>query len=198
LLFGFAALLASAGAAEKKTVVCFGDSLTAGLGVDPGEAWPAQLQRKFDEKAPGWRVVNAGLSGETTAGGLRRLEWILRQPADIFIVALGGNDGLRGIPTELSRSNLQAMIERIRSKYPHVIIVLAGMQMPSNFGPDYTRQFAAMFPELAQKNHATLIPFLLEGVGGVPGLNQSDGIHPTPAGHCLVAETVWKVIKDLL
>jgi acyl-CoA thioesterase-1 len=198
LLLGFAALLASAGAAEMKTIVCFGDSLTAGLGVDPGEAWPAQLQRKFDEKAPGWRVVNAGLSGETTAGGLRRLEWILRQPADIFIVALGGNDGLRGIPTELSRSNLQAMIERIRSKYPHVMIVLAGMQMPSNFGPDYTRQFAAMFPELAQKNHATLIPFLLEGVGGVPGLNQPDGIHPTAEGHKIVAETVWRTLQGLL
>ncbi len=123
-----------------------------------------------------------GLSGETTAGGLRRLDWVLRQPVDIFMLELGGNDGLRGIPVETSRSNLQAMIERIRSRFPNAIVVLAGMQIPANLGPDYTRQFAAMYPELAEKNHTLLIPFLLEGVGGVPSLNQADGIHPTAEG----------------
>ncbi|HKB56774.1 MAG TPA: arylesterase [Lacunisphaera sp.] len=180
-------------------MIFFGDSLTAGYGLESAdEAFPALIQRKLDAAGRSWRVVNAGLSGETTAGGLRRLDWILRQPVDIFVLELGGNDGLRGILLETSRSNLQAMIDRIRAKDPHVVIVLAGMQIPTNLGPDYTSQFAAMYPELARKNHTALIPFLLEGVGGVPSLNQADGIHPTAAGHCLVAETVWRVIKELL
>jgi acyl-CoA thioesterase-1 len=129
---------------------------------------------------------------------LRRLDWVLRQPVDIFVLELGGNDGLRGIASENSRSNLEAMITRIRAKYPHVAIVLAGMQLPTNLGPDYTRQFAAMFPELAEKHHTALIPFLLEGVGGVPGLNQADGIHPTAEGHKLLADTVWRTLQKLL
>jgi len=185
-------------AAETKTLLFFGDSLTAGYGLDPAEAYPALIQQKLAAGGQSWRVVNAGLSGETTAGGLRRLDWILRQPVDIFVIELGGNDGLRGIDPETSRSNLEAMIKRIRERYPSVKIVLAGMQMPPNMGPAYSRPFAALYPELAQKNQLTLIPFLLEGVGGVPGLNLPDGIHPTAEGHKIVAETVWRALQPLL
>ena len=191
-------LVTGLGAAETKAIVFFGDSLTAGYGLDPDDAFPALIQKKIDEAGQPWRVVNAGLSGETTAGGLRRLDWILRQQVDIFVLELGGNDGLRGIPLETSRANLQAMIERIRARYPHVAIVLAGMQLPPNMGPEYTRQFAAMYPELAQANHIALIPFLLDGVGGISSLNQADGIHPTAEGHKIVAATVWRVLQPLL
>lgn len=191
-------LVVGLGAAEPKTLLFFGDSLTAGYGVDPDEAYPAVIQRKLAENGRAWRVVNAGLSGETTAGGLRRLDWILRQPVDIIVIELGGNDGLRGIPPETSRSNLEAMIKRIQERAPRAQVVLAGMQMPTNMGPDYTRKFAAMYPELAEKLKVTLIPFLLEGVGGVPRLNLPDGIHPTPEGHKVVAETVWRVVEPLL
>ncbi len=185
-------------AAEPRTILFFGDSITAGSGLDPDEAFPALIQKKLDEAGRPWRVVNAGLSGETTAGGLRRLDWVLRQPVDIFVIELGGNDGLRGIPPETSRSNLQTMIERIRARHPRVTIVLAGMRMPTNMGPDYTRRFAAIYPELAEKNGLSLIPFLLEGVGGVASLNQADGIHPTAAGHQIVADTVWHTLQPLL
>ena len=191
-------LVTGLGAAETKTLLFFGDSLTAGYGLDPDEAFPALIQHKLDASGLAWRVVNAGLSGETTAGGLRRLDWILRQPVDIFVIELGGNDGLRGIDPQTSRSNLEAMIKRIRGRNPSVKIVLAGMQMPANMGPEYTRQFAAMYPELAQINQVTLIPFLLEGVGGVPDLNLPDGIHPTAEGHKIVAETVWRALQPLL
>jgi acyl-CoA thioesterase-1 len=191
-------LVAGLGAAETKTLLFFGDSLTAGYGLDPDEAYPALIQRKLDESGRTWRVVNAGLSGETTAGGLRRLDWILRQPVDIFVIELGGNDGLRGISPEISRSNLEAMIKRIRERAPQTKIVLAGIQMPTNMGPDYTRQFAAMYPEIAEKSKVTLIPFLLEGVGGIARLNLPDGIHPTAEGHKIVAETVWRVLEPLL
>lgn len=193
-----ACFVVSSGAAETRTVVFFGDSLTAGSGLDPDEAYPALIQKKIEAAGLPWRVVNAGLSGETTAGGLRRLDWILRQPMDIFVIELGANDGLRGIPPATSRTNLQTMIDRIRARYPHVIVVLAGMQLPTNMGPEHTRQFAAMYPELARTNHATLIPFLLDRVGGVTSLNQADGMHPTAEGHQIVAETVWQVLKPLL
>lgn len=197
----FLGLLAPAVAAETKTLLFFGDSLTAGYGLDPDEAFPALIQKKLDAQSgngPRWRVVNAGLSGETTAGGLRRLDWILRQPVDVFVIELGGNDGLRGISPETSRSNLQTMIDRIRTKYPHVVIVLAGMQLPTNFGEEHTRSFAEIYPELAKKNDLPLIPFLLEGVGGVASLNLPDGIHPTAEGHQIVAETVWSILSPLL
>ena len=185
-------------AADSKTLIFFGDSLTAGYGLDPEEAFPALIQRKLTDSGRAWRVVNAGLSGETTAGGLRRVDWILKQPVDIFVIELGGNDGLRGISPEASRANLEAIVKRIRERAPHVKVVLAGMQMPTNMGPDYTRQFAAMYPELAEKLKLTLIPFLLEGVGGIPRLNLSDGIHPTAEGHKIVAETVWRTVEPLL
>ena len=191
-------LVTGLGATEPKTLLFFGDSLTAGYGLDPDEAFPALIQQKLDASGLAWRVVNAGLSGETTAGGLRRLDWILRQPVDIFVIELGGNDGLRGIDPETSRSNLESMIRRIRERYPAIKIVLSGMQMPTNMGPAYTSQFAAMYPALAQRTAVTLIPFLLEGVGGVPELNLPDGIHPTAEGHKIVAETVWQHLQPLL
>lgn len=195
-----ACVIAGAGltAAETKTVIFFGDSLTAGYGLDPDEAFPALIQKKIDAAGMPARVVNAGLSGETTAGGLRRLNWILRQKVDVFVIELGANDGLRGIAPDVTRNNLQAMIDQVRAKYPHVVIVLAGMQLPTNLGPDYTRKFAAIFPELATSNHLTLIPFLLAGVGGVESLNQGDGMHPTAQGDQIVADTVWKTLEPLL
>lgn len=197
LLLG--AVATNAAAPATKTLLFFGDSLTAGYGLaDPAEAYPALIQQKIDAAGLAWKVVNAGLSGETTAGGLRRLDWILRQPVDVFVIELGGNDGLRGLAPDVTRANLQAMIERIRAKNPRVTIVLAGMQIPTNMGPDYAQAFARIYPSLAESTHAVLIPFLLENVGGIPELNQPDGIHPTAAGHRVVAETVWKVIKPLL
>ncbi|AOS45027.1 Esterase TesA precursor [Lacunisphaera limnophila] len=186
------------GAAETKTLVFFGDSLTAGYGVDPDEAYPALVQKKLDEAGRPWRVVNAGLSGETSAGGLRRLDWILRQPVHCFVIELGGNDGLRGIAPATTRANLETMIQRVRQRYPDATVVLAGMQMPTNMGPEYTAQFAAIYPDAARTGGAVLIPFLLEGVGGVPSLNLPDGIHPTPEGHRIVAETVWRTLHPLL
>ena len=198
LLLGFVLLATALGAAEGKTIVFFGDSLTAGYGLDPGEAFPALIQKKIDVAGLHAQVVNAGLSGETTAGGLRRLNWILRQKLDIFVIELGANDGLRGIPPESSRSNLQAIIDRVREKYPQAVIVLAGMKLPTNLGPEHTARFAAIYPELAKANHVALIPFLLADVGGIPALNQADGIHPTPEGHQIVANNVWAVLKPLL
>lgn len=191
-------LVVGLGAAEPKTLVFFGDSLTAGYGVDPDEAYPALIQKKIDEAGKSWRVVNAGLSGETTSGGLRRLDWILRQKVDIFVIELGGNDGLRGIATEVTRSNLLRMIERLRQHSPEMVIVIAGMQMPTNMGPKYTREFAAIFPELTRDTGTVLIPFLLDHVGGVPSLNLPDGIHPTAEGHEIVAATVWRTLQPLL
>jgi acyl-CoA thioesterase-1 len=185
-------------AAENKTVVFFGDSLTAGYGLDPDEAFPALIQKKIDAAGIPARVVNAGLSGETTAGGLRRLNWILRQKVDVLVIELGANDGLRGIAPNATRANLQAMIDQVREKYPHAVIVLAGMQLPPNLGPEYTQKFAAIFPELAKSNQVTLISFLLAGVGGVPSLNQGDGMHPTAKGDRIVADNVWKILEPLL
>jgi acyl-CoA thioesterase-1 len=200
-LAGLAAPALRAGeTAETRTVVFFGDSLTAGHGLDDPEtqAFPALIGQKIAAAHLSWRVVNAGLSGETTAGGLRRAGWILRRPADIFVLELGGNDGLRGLSPAQTRDNLQAIIDRVRARFPTVKIILAGMRVPPNLGPDYTRAFAEIFPALAQKNHLPLIPFLLEGVGGRPGLNQADGIHPTAEGHALVADNVWKILRPLL
>jgi acyl-CoA thioesterase-1 len=145
-----------------------------------------------------WQVVNAGVSGETTAGGEGRIDWILKQPVDIFILELGGNDGLRGIPIEETRSNLQTIMDKVRASNPGVKIILAGMMVPPNMGPDYGKAFQQIYPELAARNQVALIPFLLEGVGGEPTLNLPDGIHPTPEGHRIVMETVWKALQPLL
>lgn len=186
------------GGNEIKTIVFFGDSLTAGYGLDPSQAFPALIQEKINARGWKFQVVNAGLSGETTAGGLRRIDWMLQRPIDVFVLELGANDGLRGLPVEEAKKNLQAIIERVRGKYPRVKLVLAGVQMPTNLGKDYATRFREMFPELASANRAALIPFLLAGVGGVPELNLPDGIHPTPAGHKIVAENVWSVLERIL
>jgi acyl-CoA thioesterase-1 len=190
----------SARAAETRTVVFLGDSLTAGYGLaDPAsEAYPAVIQRKIDAAGLPWRVVNAGVSGETSAGGLRRIDWVMRQPIDLLVLALGANDGLRGLSPEATRANLQQIIERIRTKRPQAKVVIAGMQMPPSYGADYVEGFRRIFPALAEKNSAPLVPFLLEGVAAQPDLNQADGIHPNSAGHARMAETVWHVLSPLL
>jgi acyl-CoA thioesterase-1 len=194
---------ASASSAEApagRILMFFGDSLTAGYGLtDPGtQSYPAQVQRRIDAERLPWRVVNAGLSGETSAGGLRRVDWVLGQRPDVFVLELGANDGLRGIPPEVTRANLQAIIDRVRSRNPEVSIVLAGMRMPASMGPEFEQAFAAVYPGLAAKNGLTLIPFLLEGVAGRTELNQADGIHPTAKGASLVADSVWKSIRPIL
>ncbi|MBT8210855.1 MAG: arylesterase [Eudoraea sp.] len=179
-------------------ILCFGNSLTAGMGLDLEEAFPAVLQRKIDSLSLNYTVVNAGLSGETTASGKNRLNWVLNQKTDIFILELGANDGLRGINLKETRQNLQAIIDMVRAKNPETVIILAGMQIPPNMGPDYTQAFRKIFPELAEKNEALLIPFLLKDVGGIPELNQEDGIHPTLEGHRIVAQNVWEVLGPVL
>ncbi len=198
LLLGFA--LPALPAAETRTVVFVGDSITAGYGLESpaAEAYPALIQAKIDEAGLAWRVVNAGISGDTTAGGLRRFDWILGQHVDLLVVALGGNDGLRGIDPAVTRANLQGIIDRARAKQPTIRIVLAGMQMPANMSEDFRRAYQAVFPELATRNGATLIPFLLEGVGAVPELNQPDLIHPTARGQSVIAGTVWEHLRSLL
>jgi len=190
----------SARAAATRTIVFFGDSLTAGYGLnDPSsEAYPALLQQKIEAEKPGWRAVNAGLSGETTSGGLRRVDWILRQPVDIFVLALGGNDGLRGIDPAVSRANLLQILERVRAKYPQAKLVLAGMQMPPSMGADFAKAFEQTYPDVAEKTGAVLVPFLLQGVGGQLDLNLPDRIHPNAKGHAVLADTVWKTLRPLL
>lgn len=197
---GFCVVTGLLSAADPRTLVFFGDSLTAGYGLeDPAtQAYPALVQEKIAAAGLPWRVVNAGLSGETTSGGARRIDWILRQPVDVFVLALGGNDGLRGIEPGISRAGLERIMERVREKNPAARLVVAGMMMPPMLGADYTREFSALYPELAKKYSATLIPFLLTGVGGDPALNQDDQIHPTARGHAVVAETVWRALQPLL
>ena len=181
-----------------KTIVVLGDSIAAGYGVDPSEAYPALLQNKIDSAGLHFTVINAGVSGDTTADGLNRINWLLRRPIDVLILELGGNDGLRGFPVATIQTNLQMIIDRVKQKYPHVQIVIAGMRMPPNLGEAYTTAYQNIFPALAKNNHAALVPFLLEDVGGKPELNQPDHIHPTAAGHRIVAENVWKVLKPVL
>jgi len=185
-------------AAPVKTILFLGNSLSAGYGLDPDQAFPARIQEKIDSLKWNFRVVNAGLSGETSAGGLRRVDWLLKNRVDIFVLELGGNDGLRGITLDLTKKNLQAIIDRVKAKYPAVKIVIAGMLVPPNLGQEYAAQFRALYAELAKKNNALLIPFLLEGVGGDPKLNLPDGIHPTAAGHRMVAKNVWQILLPLL
>lgn len=183
---------------STKTILFYGDSLTAGLGLTTEEAFPALVEKKFKQLGKPCKVINAGLSGETSAGGLSRLEWVLRQPVDVFVLELGANDGLRGLPIEQTQKNLQAIIDKVKAKYPKVKIVIAGMMVPPNMGPDYTSKFRKIFPELAKKNNATLIPFLLQDVAGNEKLNQADGIHPNVEGHKIVAANVFKVVQPLL
>jgi len=183
---------------KDKLILFFGNSLTAGMGLDSNDAFPAVIQRKIDSLGLPYHVVNAGLSGETTASGKNRLEWVMNQKVDVFVLELGANDGLRGVPLSETRKNLQAIIDFVKEKNASTKIVLAGMQIPPNMGDDYTSEFKRIFPELAEKNNLALIPFLLEDVAGIPELNQGDGIHPTEEGQKIVANNVWTVLKELL
>jgi acyl-CoA thioesterase I len=198
--FVLVALLAFAGASSAfgGTILFLGDSLTIGLGVQQEQAYPALIQEKIRADKLPFEVVNAGISGDTSAGGLARLDWILQKPIDVLVLALGANDGLRGLPVAQMKSNLQSIIDRVKAKNPAVKIVVVGMLIPPNYGGDYAAQFAAVFPQLAKANNAALVPFLLEGVGGHVDLNQPDHIHPTAAGHKIVAENVWRVLEPLL
>ncbi len=185
-------------AARPKVILFYGDSLTAGYGLSTEEAFPAVISRTLTQRGTPATVVNAGLSGETSAGGLNRLDWVLKQPIDIFVLELGANDGLRGLPLQETQKNLQGIIDKVVAKYPSAKIVIAGMLVPPNLGPDYTTQFSRIFPDLAKKNKAALIPFLLQGVAGDDKLNNSDGIHPNVKGHQIVAVTVLKALEPFL
>lgn len=184
---------------SKKTILCFGDSITAGYGLDDThDAFPGVLQTKIDSLGLDYVVVNSGLSGETTAGGRSRIEWVLNQDIDVFILELGGNDGLRGVPLSETRANLQAIIDAVHIENPEITIILAGMELPPNMGQDYTSEFRTIFSDLAKKNNLEFIPFILKDVGGVADLNQGDGIHPTVDGHKIVANTVWEILEPVI
>lgn len=189
---------APASADDRPVLLFLGTSLTAGHGLDPAEAFPALVQAKLDAEGLRYRVVNAGVSGETSAGARRRLDWLLRQPVAVLVVETGANDGLRGQDPEATRANVQAILDRARKETPPPRLVLAAMEALPNYGDEYRRRFRAIYPALARKNGAVLIPFLLDGVAGVPALNQPDGIHPTAEGHARVAETVWKALRPVL
>lgn len=178
-------------AQQDNIILIFGNSLTAGLGVAPEDAYPALLQKMLDSAGYQYTVVNAGLSGDTTASGESRLDWTLNQEIDIFLLELGANDGLRGISLTETRQNILSIIRAVRKKNEETVILLAGMQLPPNLGPEYTGSFKNMYPEIAAEEEVILIPFLLEGVAGDPKLNQEDGIHPTEKGHGVMARTVW-------
>lgn len=184
---------------EVQNILFFGNSLTAGLGLDAEEqAFPALIQAKIDSLGLPYRCVNAGLSGETSAGGRERIDWLLQQPVSIFVLELGANDGLRGIAPEATIENLRAIVERVRAANPDCKMILAGMKVPPSMGQKYFDQFEAVFPKLAQEQKMELIPFLLEDVAGIEHLNQSDGVHPTAEGQQIMAENVWTVLLPLL
>jgi len=184
---------------DTRPVVLFvGTSLTAGYGVDPDQAFPALVQEKIDAAGLRYRVANAGVSGETSAGALRRIDWLLRQKVAVLVLETGANDGLRGQDPEATRANIQEILDRVRRRQPAARLVLVAMEALPNYGEEFRRRFRAIYPELAKKNGATLIPFLLKGVAGDPRLNQPDGIHPNPAGHQRLAENVWKALRPLL
>ncbi len=185
-------------AAAKKRLLFFGNSLTAGYGVEPEQAFAGLIGQRIDSLGLPYEVINAGLSGETTAGGRSRVGWILKQPVDIFVLELGGNDGLRGLPLSATRENLQGIIDTVRRRSSGARIVLAGMQIPPNLGQAYASDFKGIYQQIAVRNKLVLIPFLLQGVGGDRTLNQADGIHPTPAGHRIVARTVWATLGPLM
>ena len=190
---------ASSAPRDDRPVLLFvGTSLTAGLGVDPDEAFPALVQTKVDAAGLRYRVVNAGVSGETSAGARRRLGWLLRQPVAVLVVETGANDGLRGQDPAATRENIQAILDEARRQQPPPRVLIAAMEALPNYGEEYRRRFRAVYPELARKNGATLVPFLLDGVAGDPRLNQADGIHPTAEGHARVAEIVWKALRPIL
>jgi acyl-CoA thioesterase I len=197
VLWPFVANSASPSASDiRPRIVAFGDSLTAGFGVQADESYPAQLQRRLDDLNYPYRVINAGVSGDTTAGGLRRVPWILNNKPELVILELGANDGLRGLDVDQTKHNLQQIVERLREA--GTTVVLAGMKLPPNYGQDYTTRFEAIYPALAQEYRLPLIPFFLEGVGGASSLNQADGIHPTKEGYEIIVEQVLRVLKPVL
>ncbi|WP_418603926.1 arylesterase [Hwangdonia sp.] len=182
-----------------KTILCFGDSITAGYGLDDtNDAYTGVLQQRIDSLNLDYTVINSGVSGETTAGGKSRIDWVIKQKPTIFILELGANDGLRGVPITETQSNLQAIINVVKEKSPETTIILAGMQLPPNMGQDYTAKFKTVFKDVAAQNNLKFIPFILENVGGIASLNQRDGIHPNKEGHKIVANNVWEVLKPLL
>ena len=181
---------------DRPRIVAFGDSLTAGLGVGAEETYPAQLQRRLDSQGLPYRVINAGVSGDTTAGGLRRVDWVLKSRPDIVILELGANDGLRGLKLQETKANLEKIIQRCRDA--SVRVVLAGMKLPPNYGTEYTKSFEAIYPALAKQFRLPLIPFFLEGVAGSTSLNQPDGIHPTSEGYRIIADLVMETVTPLL
>jgi len=185
-------------ATNKKTILFFGNSLTAAYGLDPEDGFAGLTQARIDSLGLDYKVINGGLSGETTAGGLSRLDWFLEDEPAIFILELGGNDGLRGILLSETKNNLLAIIDKVRSKYPDTKIILAGMQIPPNMGQEYSKEFSELYPAVAKEKNVTLIPFLLDRVGGIPELNLPDGIHPTEEGHKIVMETIWPFIESSL
>lgn len=179
--------------------VFFGNSITAGYQLNPDQAFPALLQQRLDSLGyEQVEIVNAGVSGETSSGGLGRIDWLLQRPVDVFVLELGANDGLRGLPLTETEDNLSRILAKVDSAYPEATLVVAGMMIPPNMGPDYTRQFQAIFPRIAKAHDAMLIPFLLEGVAAEPELNLADGIHPNIEGHQIVANTVWRYLSPLL
>ncbi len=189
----------AAAATPKKTILVFGDSLTAGYGLDDiTESFPGVIKSRIDSLKLPYNVVNSGVSGETSAGGKSRIDWVLKQKPDIFLLELGANDGLRGTSVEETRSNLQYIIYRVKAKFPAAKMILLGMQVPPSMGQQYAGDFKNLFPQLAAKNKIGLVPFLLQGVGGNPKLNQADGIHPNPTGAKIVAENVWVELKKNL
>jgi acyl-CoA thioesterase-1 len=183
-------------ASEPPTLVAFGDSLTAGWGLSIDDAYPARLERRLREQGFTYRVVNAGVSGDTTAGGLRRVDWVLKARPRVVILALGANDGLRGLPLERTRENLAEIIERLQSG--GATVVLAGMRVPPNYGDDYAAAFAAVYPDLARRYGLPLIPFFLDGVAANPALNQSDGIHPNAEGYQVIVDRIWPILRPVL
>jgi acyl-CoA thioesterase-1 len=183
---------------QRRSILFLGTSLTAGYGLDPEQAYPALIQKKIDSAGFDYRVINAGVSGETSAGALRRVDWLLQQPVSVLVVETGANDGLRGLSPDSLRSNIQAIFDRARRLQPSAQLVLLGMQVPPNYGRSYSQQFRSLYPEVAESNGAVLVPFLLEEVGGVNALNQPDGVHPTAEGQRRMAETVWRVLEPVL
>ena len=184
---------------KNKTILCFGDSITAGYGLDDdNDAYPALLQQKLDSLDLNYTVINSGVSGETTAGGRSRIDWVIKQNVDLFLLELGANDGLRGVALSETRANLQAIINVVKEKSPSTTIILAGMELPPNMGQEYTTKFRQLYADIAEQNNLEFIPFILKDVGGIPELNLGDGIHPNEEGHKILANTVWETLEPLV
>ena len=183
---------------RKPVVLFFGTSLTAGAGLDPEQAFPALIEKKAEAEGLPIEVINAGLSGETTAGAVRRIDWVLRTPADLVVIEGGANDALRGLSPEAARVNIERVIAAVRQKQPAAKIALVQMEAPPNLGPAYTRRFGTIYADIAKKENIPLLPFLLSGVAGIPGLNQPDGVHPNAAGERIVADNLWRALKPII